>query len=129
MEISGTLSFDKGARIDGTVHCNVNGTISKNNLLIIGPSAHIEGDITCHSLVVLGSVTGNMSASYVEIRAGAKIHGDTRYETIEIHQGTEINGRLFRVEGVKTVETPDMPAIMPAAAAGNATAAVVEVAA
>lgn len=102
--IVGEVTFDRGARIDGVVHGNVNGSMLKNNVLIVGPNAEINGNIRCHSLVVLGVVIGNVSASYIEIRSSAKIHGDTCYETIEMYQGSEIIGRLLRVEGGTVTE-------------------------
>ena len=61
--------------------------------------------------MVLGAVKGNVSASYVEIRSAAKIQGDTRYETIEMHQGSEVNGRLLRIDGGTVTETPDVQLI------------------
>lgn len=106
--IVGEITFDKGARIDGVVHGNLNGSRSKNNVLIIGPQAEIYGNIQCSSLVVLGSVKGNVSSSYIEIRSTARIDGDVTYETIEMYQGSELNGHLFRLHGGLVTETPDV---------------------
>jgi cytoskeletal protein CcmA (bactofilin family) len=109
--IVGEISFDKSARIDGVVRGNLTGSLSKNNVLIIGPQAEIHGDIKCNSLVILGFIQGNISASYVEIRASAKIKGDVTYETIEMYQGSELNGHLFRLQGGTVTETPDIPTL------------------
>ncbi len=109
--IVGEITFDKSARIDGVVRGNLTGSLSKKNVLIIGPQAEIHGDIKCSSLVVLGLIKGNISSSYVEIRASAKIQGDVTYETIEMYQGSELTGHLFRLQGGSITETPDIQTI------------------
>lgn len=105
VQIDGQIRFDKSARIDGTVRGNVTGSNAKNGMLIVGPEARIEGDVSCHSVVVLGKVHGSVHASYVEIRSSAQINGDVHYEVIEVHQGSNINGRLLHQVGHGTVET------------------------
>ena len=111
VHIDGQIRFDKSARIDGTVRGHVTGSNAKKGLLIIGPQAHIEGDVNCHSVVVLGKVDGAVHASYVEIRTSAQINGDVHYEVIEVHQGSNINGRLLHHSGKETTETPDVQMI------------------
>lgn len=111
VQIEGQLRFDKSARIDGMVRGNVTGSNSKKGMLIIGPEARIDGDVACHSVVVLGKVHGTVRASYIEIRANAQITGDVHYEVIEVHQGSNINGRLLHQMGSETVETPDVARI------------------
>lgn len=109
VQIDGQIRFDKSARIDGTVRGNVTGSNAKNGMLIVGPEARIEGDVSCHSVVVLGKVHGSVHASYVEIRSSAQINGDVHYEVIEVHQGSNINGRLLHQVGHGTVETVGVP--------------------
>lgn len=104
VQIDGQIRFDKSARIDGTVRGNVTGSSSKKGLLIVGPEARIEGDVSCHSVVVLGKVHGSVHASYVEIRSNAQINGDVHYEVIEVHQGSNINGRLLHQLGNETAD-------------------------
>ncbi|MGV0958310.1 MAG: bactofilin family protein [Limnohabitans sp.] len=117
--IVGEITFDKGARIDGVVRGNVKGSMSKNNVLIVGPQAEIFGNIQCQSLVVLGTIKGNVATNYLEIRSSASIHGDISYETIEMYQGSEINGHLFRLKAGVATETPDA---QPIALVSNASA-------
>jgi cytoskeletal protein CcmA (bactofilin family) len=111
VQIDGQLRFDKSARIDGTIRGNVTGSNAKKGMLIVGPEARIDGDVNCHSVVVLGKVHGTVHASYVEIRSSAQIVGDVHYEVIEVHQGSNINGRLLHQVGHETVETPDVAKI------------------
>ena len=69
----------------------------------IGPKAQIDGDISCHSVVVLGAVFGNIEADHLEVRAGAKINGDVMYSIIEVHQGSNINGRMVLKNSDKSI--------------------------
>jgi cytoskeletal protein CcmA (bactofilin family) len=57
-------------------------------------------------VVVLGTVRGNVSGEYVEIRESARVTGDITYVRVEIHQGSHVQGRMFRVEdGHKSEES------------------------
>ncbi|OUT96898.1 MAG: hypothetical protein CBC01_07405 [Betaproteobacteria bacterium TMED41] len=94
VKIEGNFFFDKSARLDGVIIGNIRGPNTKSGVLIIGPKAQIDGDISCHSVVVLGAVFGNIEADHLEVRAGAKINGDVLYSIIEVHQGSNINGRM-----------------------------------
>ena len=95
VKIEGNFFFDKSARIDGIVIGNIKGPNTKTGVLIIGPKAKIEGDIFCHSVVVLGTIYGNIEADHLEVRSGAQINGDVKYSVIEVHQGSNINGRMI----------------------------------
>lgn len=96
VSIKGEVSFDKSARIDGSIKGNVVGSKTKGGTLIVGATAVIKGNVTCHSVVVLGRVEGNIESSQLEIRSGATLLGDIFYDVIEIHQGSSINGRMVR---------------------------------
>ena len=110
VKIEGNFFFDKSARLDGIIIGNIRGPNTKSGVLIIGPKAQIDGDISCHSVVVLGAVFGNIEADHLEVRAGAKINGDVIYSIIEVHQGSNINGRMVLKNSEKSIisetETP-----------------------
>ena len=103
VNIQGNFFFDKSARMDGIVNGNIKGPNTKTGVLIVGPKARIEGNIFCHSVVVLGTIHGNIEADHLEVRSGAKINGDVKYSIIEVHQGSNINGRMI----LKNSETPN----------------------
>ena len=110
VKIEGNFFFDKSARLDGIIIGNIRGPNTKSGVLIIGPKAQIDGDISCHSVVVLGAVFGNIEADHLEVRTGAKINGDVMYSIIEVHQGSNINGRMVLKNSDKSIisesETP-----------------------
>ena len=95
VKIRGDFYFDKSARIDGEIIGNIKGPRTKSSALIVGPKARIEGDILCHSVVVLGTIIGNIESDHLEVRSGATISGDVKYSVIEVHQGSNINGRMI----------------------------------
>ena len=95
VKIEGDFYFDKSARIDGAIVGNIKGPKTKSSALIVGPKARIEGDILCHSVVVLGTILGNIESDHLEVRSGATISGDVKYSVIEVHQGSNINGRMI----------------------------------
>jgi cytoskeletal protein CcmA (bactofilin family) len=99
VSITGEVRFEKSARIDGTVAGDVMGSKTKGGTLIVGATAVIKGNVTCHSVVVLGRIEGDIDSSQLEIRSGATLLGDIYYDVIEIHQGSSINGRMVRREG------------------------------
>ena len=67
----------------------------------------INGSVLAHSVVVLGTVKGNISAEYIEIRESAHVSGDVSYVRMEIHQGSHVEGRMFRIEGGAPAAAPD----------------------
>jgi len=98
--------FEKSLRFDGTLDGSLQGTLNHNCVLVIGPKAVVKGNVLAQSVVVLGTVTGNVSGEYVEIRDTARVSGDITYVRIEIHQGSHVQGRMFRVEdGKRSQET------------------------
>lgn len=108
VQIKGEVTFEKSARIDGIVTGNVTGSSAKGGTLIVGATSTIKGRVTCHSVVVLGRVQGDIEATQLEIRAGAVIDGDILYDVVEIHQGSSINGRMVR-RGGGAVEAAEAP--------------------
>jgi cytoskeletal protein CcmA (bactofilin family) len=68
--IVGKLTFEGPVRIEG----NVEGEISAQDSLTIGESAVVSAQIVGNSVVILGRVTGDVTArKRLEIRAPAKL--------------------------------------------------------
>jgi cytoskeletal protein CcmA (bactofilin family) len=99
--------FEKSLRFDGTLLGSLQGTAKRDCAVVIGPKAVINGSVLAHSVVVLGTVKGNISAEYIEIRESARVSGDVSYVRMEIHQGSHVEGRMFRIEGSGAGGTPD----------------------
>lgn len=94
--IEGNLNFSGGMRIDGQVIGNVTSAKDKPSTLVLSEHARVKGEVSVTHLVVNGTIIGPVSVSeYLELQSKAKISGDMRYETLEIHLGAIVDGRLM----------------------------------
>src|ERR1051325_428887 len=84
-EISGFL--DKGTTLTGElqfagqlqIHGNFHGSITTNDILVVGEHAVIHADIKAGEIEVHGRVFGNIEAKKrVEIHPKGKVQGDVR---------------------------------------------------
>ena len=83
MEVKGTL------RIDG----RVKGKIISDETVSVGPTGEVEADIDARTVVVAGSVVGNIrTGDKLEMQAKAKVLGDVTTKSIVIEQGAIFHG-------------------------------------
>ena len=87
--VSGQLSFQGPARIDG----NVDGEIQCQGMLTIGPGAEVKAKITSQAVVIHGKVEGNVSAKEkVELVAPARLIGNIDTPRLIIAEGVVFDG-------------------------------------
>ncbi|HUY20016.1 MAG TPA: polymer-forming cytoskeletal protein [Candidatus Binataceae bacterium] len=87
--ISGKLTFDGAARIDG----QVDGEITAKESLVIGETAVITAQINATAVVVAGKVSGDISATQrLEIRPSARVVGNLASPLLVIHEGATFEG-------------------------------------
>ncbi|HEX8152770.1 MAG TPA: polymer-forming cytoskeletal protein [Thermoanaerobaculia bacterium] len=85
----GELEFEDTMRIDG----RFNGRISSKNELIVGESAHIEGDIHVGRIAISGTVVGKIVADQrVEIHRNGKVYSDIDTPALIIEEGAIFQG-------------------------------------
>ncbi len=73
VSITGSVKFRNQLQIDG----EVKGTIESAGTLTIGQHAHIRGEIRTKSVIVEGTVEGNIFATErCELQAGCTLRGD-----------------------------------------------------
>lgn len=120
--IKGELSGSEDLTIEG----NVEGRIElKENTLTIGPNGKIRAEVFAKQVIVLGEVTGNVTASEkVDIRDNGSVDGDVTAPRVAIAEGAHFRGAIDmqRAGGppkAKPAPTP-APAAAPAAAAAKA---------
>ena len=104
--IAGDVTFVGGLRVDGEIKGNVRATGDQPGTLVISEHARIEGEVEVSHLVINGAVIGPVrSTEFLELQAKARVTGDVEYNTIEMHLGAVVQGRLIH-QGVpaKTVE-------------------------
>jgi len=98
-KISGKISFEGPARIDG----EVDGEINAKDSLNIGESAVITAHIRAASVSVAGKVSGDIVATQrIEIRPSAKVSGNITAPVLSIQEGALFEGHCsMQPEGVR----------------------------
>ena len=85
----GELEFEDTMRIDG----KFNGRIRSKNELIVGESAHIEGEIHVGRIAISGTVMGKITADQrVEIHRNGKVYSDIDTPALIIEEGAIFQG-------------------------------------
>jgi cytoskeletal protein CcmA (bactofilin family) len=85
----GELEFEDTMRIDG----RFNGKIMSKNELIVGESAHIEGDVHVGRIAISGTVVGRIVAEQrVEIHRNGKVFSDIDTPALVIEEGAIFQG-------------------------------------
>lgn len=85
----GEMAFDGAAKILGRFE----GTINANGEIEIGPTAKCKAVIEASSVVVDGTVEGNVTGrEKVKLTANAKLHGDLIAKTLVIAEGAAFVG-------------------------------------
>jgi cytoskeletal protein CcmA (bactofilin family) len=104
--IDGDISFSGGLRIDGEVRGNVRADGSEHSTLVVSEHARIEGEIDVSHVVINGTVIGPVrSAEFLELLSRARVTGDVEYNSMELHLGAVVVGRLVHTGSVaKAVE-------------------------
>ena len=93
--IEGNVHFSGGLRIDGTVLGAVTEPNDTPSTLILSEHGRIEGAITASKVVINGTVTGPVKAvQFLELQTKARINGDVYYNSLEMHTGAVIEGKL-----------------------------------
>lgn len=90
-EFDGKLTFKGTVRIDA----RFTGSITTNDVLVVGERARIDAEITCGTVIVEGQVTGNITAtSVVELRRSAKVRGNIDTPSITMEKGSVLEGEV-----------------------------------
>ncbi len=108
-QIEGNVTFSGGLRVDGEIKGNVVAAGGQPSTLVVSEQASIDGEIHVSHLVVNGSINGPVhSAEFLELQARSRVKGDVHYNTLEMHLGAVVDGRLVHISSVtessKTVE-------------------------
>lgn len=109
--IHGELRFQEGLRIDGEIRGDVLAT-EPASLLVISENARVHGKVMAGHVIINGQVHGPvMAAELLELQPKARIVGDVRYESLEMHQGATIDGELrhLAVTASSDASTPALP--------------------
>src|SRR5215210_4911422 len=90
--IKGELSGSEDLTIEGQVEGRID---LKDNVLTIGPNGKIKAEVFAKAVVVLGEVTGNVTASEkVDIRDNGSVDGDIASPRVAIAEGAHFRGSI-----------------------------------
>ena len=110
--IKGELNGSEDLTIEG----HVEGTIQlRDHVLTIGPNGRIKAQVFAKSVIVLGEVHGNVSASdKVDIRENGSVDGDIIAPRVAIAEGAHFRGSV----DMQRKGGQQAPGAKPAAASG-----------
>lgn len=87
--IEGTLTFQGSVRIDGQVE----GKVEAKDTVIVGDSASVVAQINAGTIIIKGSVTGDLTAGKrVELRSPARVLGNIVTPSLIIQDGVVFEG-------------------------------------
>ena len=90
--IKGELSGSEDLTIEGHVEGRID---LRENVLTIGPNGKIKAEVFAEAVVVLGEVTGNVTASEkVDIRDNGSVDGDIASPRVAIAEGAHFRGSV-----------------------------------
>jgi cytoskeletal protein CcmA (bactofilin family) len=90
--IKGELSGSEDLTIEGQVEGKIE---LRQNVLTIGANARIKAQVFAKSCVILGEVTGNVTASEkVDIRDNGSVDGDIASPRVAIAEGAHFRGSI-----------------------------------
>jgi cytoskeletal protein CcmA (bactofilin family) len=93
--IHGDVEFAGGLHLDGHINGDVRGASGGHAILSVSESGCIEGSVFAASVLVNGTVNGDIDATdRVELGAKARVLGNVQYSVIETAVGAQIYGKL-----------------------------------
>ena len=118
--IKGELNGSEDLAIEGQVEGKIE---LRQNVLTIGPNGKIKAQVFAKSVVILGEVTGNVTATEkVEIRDNGSVDGDIAAPRVAIAEGAHFRGSIdMQRTGSKSAESKGEPKAEQKAAATPAT--------
>jgi cytoskeletal protein CcmA (bactofilin family) len=119
--IKGELSGSEDLTIEGQVEGKIE---LRQNVLTIGPNARIKAQIAAKTIIVDGSVQGNvMAIERIEIRDKGSVEGDLVAPRVAIADGAHFRGSIDMQKNRAAADRPadqkpaaSTPSVVPAAA-------------
>ena len=87
-ELSGSEDLTIEGKVDGEIEL-------RDHVLTIGPNGKIKAQVFAKSVIVMGAVTGNITATEkINIRENGSVEGDINAPTIAISEGAQFRGSI-----------------------------------
>jgi len=94
-EVVGNIKFSGNLDIEGVVRGNIVAQSGKDAVVRVVDKGLVEGEIHAPSIIVNGTITGDVYASkHLELASKARVQGNVHYTLVEMAIGAEVNGSL-----------------------------------
>lgn len=104
-EFEGKLSFEGTVRVDG----KLTGEIFTDDVLIVGEGAEVNAEVTVGSIVIQGTVRGNITAKRsVEIHSPGRVKGNINTPSLFIEKGVFFDGHCQMDSGNSAGDAPSV---------------------
>jgi cytoskeletal protein CcmA (bactofilin family) len=116
--VKGELSGSEDLTIEGQVEGKIE---LREHVLTIGPNGKIKAQVFAKAVVILGQVTGNVSATEkVDLRDNGSVEGDIVSPRVAIAEGAHFRGTIDMQRKAEPVRpaAPPAPEVKPAVPAG-----------
>jgi cytoskeletal protein CcmA (bactofilin family) len=91
VDVKGTIKFETELNFDGKLEGEI---ISEGGILTLGKNADVRGELKTKSIVVYGTVTGNINvAERCELKSTSQLTGDLKAMRIVIEEGAIFIGK------------------------------------
>lgn len=90
IEITGDIKGTNTIRIDG----KVTGNILVESGIILGENAYVEGNLNSKTIIVYGTLKGNLTCDELQLRSTGKVEGDLNVKSLEVEMGGKYNGKV-----------------------------------
>ncbi len=90
IEITGDIKGTNTIRIDG----KVTGNILVESGIILGENAYVEGNLNSKTIIVYGTLKGNLTCDELQLRSTGKVEGDLNVKSLEVEIGGKYNGKV-----------------------------------
>jgi len=89
---NGDLSGEEDLEIEGQVEGHIQ---LPNHQLTIGAHGRVKAQLDAKAVIVIGRVTGNITASErCEVQGSGIVIGDIRAAKLLVHEGAVVNGKI-----------------------------------
>ena len=117
-EFEGKLSFEGTVRVDG----KLSGEVFTEDVLIVGEGAEVNAEVSVGSIVIQGTVRGNIVAKRgVEIHTPGRVRGNINTPSLFVEKGVLFDGQCQMEPSGPAPEPPHRPASGKAGKAGGST--------
>ncbi len=87
---TGELQGASVIRIEGKIIGNVNVDAG----VVLGEKGFIKGNIKSQSVIIYGTVNGDVRSTHLEIKKTGHVNGEITTDSLEIELGAQYNGKL-----------------------------------